>query len=155
MEIRSASYNQVLKGRGGRMVLIDDDVCGIAAQLLEIDPSLRLRWSEAGEYFVVYQQIDEHTRHLVTTAQELDGRLLQRVLKITHPDFDFAAEVDRIDAEADAAIEHRFHEGVGERGERLAHAVRKDMGFTNRAFVPECIEPLDAPGQKKVRVRRS
>jgi hypothetical protein len=136
MEIRPATYAQIKRGRDGRMVAIDDDVAGIAAQLLEIDPSLRLRWSESGEYFVVYQDLGS-TQHLVTTAQELDGRLLQRVLQVTHPDFDFAAEVDRVDAEADREAARRFSEGVGERGERLAHAIRKDMGFTSRVVVPK------------------
>lgn len=143
MEIQPASLAQVRKGRDGRRVLIEDDVLDIAKRLQEIDDSLKLLWNEYGEYFVVAEVVqtpDGPEERLVTTAQDLDERLLQRVEKITHPSYDFAKEVDRIDKEAEKEKDHRFHEETGEVGERLAHAVRKDLQHTGKAFVPKDVE---------------
>ena len=134
MEIQPASLAQVRAGRDGRSILIEDDVANIAGRLKTIDDSLRLRWNERGEYFVVYQQLGRDEK-LVLTAQQLDERILHRVQQITHPSYDFVGEIDRMDKQAQKDADHRFSEQTGEIAEELAHAVRKDLGATNKAFI--------------------
>jgi hypothetical protein len=134
MEIQPASIAQVRAGRGGRAILIEDDVLDIARRLQAIDESLRLRWNEQGEFFVIYQVLDDAEK-LVLTAQELDERVLRRVREIAHPSYDYMAEVDRMDKQSRKDADHRFYEETGEVGERLAHAVRRDLQAQNKVFV--------------------
>ncbi len=143
MEIEPATLAQVAMGRDGKMHEVDDDVGGIALRLKEIDDSLRLRWNEFGGFFVIYQMLDTAEgllEKLVLTAQELDGRIIKRVEQITHPSYDFVAEMDRMDEEAQKDKDHAFHEQTGEVAERMAHAVRKDLEAQNKAFVPKDVE---------------
>lgn len=126
MEVQPATLPQIQKGRRGRVVFIDNDALGVAKQLREIDSNLRLAWNEFGEYFVVYQQLDDGTEHLVTTAQEADGRLVKRVQKIASRFYNYAEELDKQDKETDRKSEYKSSEYVGELAEELAHAIRKD-----------------------------
>lgn len=140
-EIPPASLAQIVKGKAGGFVLIEDDVCSIAKQLQEIDSSLRLRYSVTGGYFVVYQLLDNGDEHLVTTAAELDARLLGKVRRLASPDYDLAAELDRVDAAAQSAHDHRFSEAVGEVGQQLHHAIRRDLNLNqNHISVPKGID---------------
>ena len=134
---------QIVKGRDGKMVTITDDVQGVANRLAEIDPNLRLRYSEAGEYFVVYckpPEWEEGDGYVVTTAQDLDMRLAERVAEVywkqRQPGFSLADELDANDKAVDAEADHQFTESAGEHYERLAHALRKDLGYKGRIFVP-------------------
>jgi hypothetical protein len=136
VEIEPATLAQVRAGRDGRSVLIEEDVFDVARQLKAIDHSLRLRWSESGEHFVVYQLLEsEDVEKLVLTAKELSPGIVERVRQITHPSYDYVGEIDRMDKQAEKDKDDRFKEQTGEVGERLAHAVRKDLGATNKAFV--------------------
>lgn len=135
MELEAASLSQIRMGKNGRVVEIDNDVLGIAKQLLEIHPSLRLRYSEAGEYFVVYQILEGGKQHMVTTALELDGRLLDRVREVASEGYDFLSEIERREAKVQADHDHRIREQIGEGGERLAHAIRADMGERKPDYV--------------------
>ena len=141
MEVQPASLEQVRRGRDGRMVLVSSDVGGVAAELRRLDPTLRLKYAEAGEHWVVYRvhrqgeacadDDPDRTEELVLTAQECDQRIVRRVMEI-HPalnnGYDFVAEVDRINREAEQRRRTQGRELVEERGERLAHAIRKDLG---------------------------
>lgn len=127
MDINPATLPQIQKGRRGRVVFIDDDALNVAKDLREIDASLRLAWNEFGEYFVVYQQLDDGTEHLVTTAQTADARLVKRIKRIAHPSYDYGKDLDEQDKKAEKAAEHIFEERVGDLAERLAQALRKDM----------------------------
>lgn len=93
----------------------------------EIHDSLRLAWNEFGEYFVVYQQLDDGTEHMVTTAQTADARLVKRIQKIASSQYNFPEEVDRLDKQAKKEADYKFSQQIGEIAERVAHAVRKDM----------------------------
>lgn len=146
MEITPASLPQITKGRRGRVVFVDNDAFDIAKRLREIDDSLRLAWNEFGEYFVVYQILrgpnESEVEHLVTTwdpktSGAPDGRLVERVMKIAHPDYDFAAELERIDRAADKQRDHEFAEKIGPYSERLFQAMRKDLGIKDSIFVPD------------------
>lgn len=133
----AVSLSQFKKGRDGRRLLVTEDVFDVAKGLTAIDPSLCLRWNDVGEYFVVYQRFENGDEKLVTTTHELSPALLRRVEEITHPSYDYVAEMERMDREADKAREHAFNEKVGEIGERLAHAVRKDVQAQNKVFIPD------------------
>lgn len=135
MNIEPAAIHQVRRARDGRMVLIDDDAGSIAAQLREIDPSLRLRQSDTTGHYVVYQDVDGVER-LVFTARHLDGRIVREMQRIADHRYDLLAEMDRIDRTADRDADHHLSEQTGEVGERLHHALRKDLGFKSRVYVP-------------------
>jgi hypothetical protein len=127
---------QVRAGRDGRRYMIEDDVLDVARRIKEIDDSLSLQFNERGEFFVVVQTLEDGEEKLVTTAQELDERLIHHLKHITHRSYDFAKEADRMDAQAEREKDHAFHERVGEAGEVAAHALRKDLGLKGgKAFV--------------------
>jgi hypothetical protein len=145
MEIRPASLAQITRARGGQLVQIDDDVQGVATALAEIDPHLRLRFSEAGGYFVVYylpDQWEEGEGYEITKAQDLDHRLVHHVREVWHrcqqPGYSFAAELDAAEDKARADADYAFEQENGELMERMAHALREGAGHNKqRIFVPD------------------
>jgi hypothetical protein len=127
--IEPASIDQLKRGRDGRMILVEADVGNIVQQIKEINDCFNVRHSDAGGYFVVfYRNPLTQQEELVTTAQELDGRLLNRIRKVAHRSYDFAAELKRLDEEIEREREYQFEQKVHERGEEIAHALRKDVG---------------------------
>lgn len=140
-EIQPASMAQIIKGKNGHYIEVDDDVGNVVRDLQEIDNRLRVRYSEAGDYFVVYMREDDMEPgdgYLVTTAEQLDARLVNRIRRISHESYDFSKEVQAIDRQADKEREHAYSEHLGEIAERLAHALRKDRGFDQwRAYIPK------------------
>lgn len=130
LEPTAASFDQVRTTPSGEMVEIEADVLDIVKQIREIHPDLRVRYSEAGDYFVVYQILQENGHEklqLVTTAQELDGRLVTRIRKVTSPQYDLAKELEENEAALMKQHRHEQREKIGEVSERLMHALRKDM----------------------------
>lgn len=126
MEIRPATLDQIQKGRNGKKVVITNDVGDVAKKLKEVDPTLELHYNESAQYFVVIQRVG-NIEHLVTTALDLDDRIVERIKKITKPEYNYEEESIAIKKQADKDLEHRRKEQVGEIGERLAHAIRKDL----------------------------
>lgn len=128
-DIQPATLAQVKMGASGKFVTIDADVGEVVQQIKQINPDLHVRHSEAGNYFVVYYRnpITKYER-MVTTAQELDKRLVNRMKKLNDGDYDYLAELARLDAQADTAKEAAEKERIGEMAERLAHALRQDLG---------------------------
>lgn len=144
MEIRPtpASLSQVSRSRSGRLVPIDDDVASVARDLHEIDHHLRLRYSEAGQYFCVYLKTDADTDegdgHLVLTAQDCDQRIVNRVREISQDTYNYAAELDKAEKKAKAEKDHAWTEKIGPIAERLAFEMRRELGYTgSRMFVPK------------------
>lgn len=134
-----ADLAQVQMARDGKYVEIEDDVQGIANSLSEIDPHLRLRFSEAGGHYVVFFK-DEQQEYIVTTATELDGRLVPLIRKLhwqaTQPGYSFADELDKVEKQAEKDRDAAYENEHGEAFSRLAHAMRKDTGRDkNRVFV--------------------
>lgn len=134
MDVQPASIAQVRTGKDGKPITIDADVGGVAAQLREIDPKLKLAWNEKGGFFYVAED-DGREERLVFTAQECDGRIVERARQIASESYDLVAEMDRLDRGVERERDHAFSEKLGEAGERAAHALRKDLGATNKAFV--------------------
>jgi hypothetical protein len=142
MLIDNAPLPSVQRGRRGVVVFIDNDALGVSQQLREMKfpegyGHLRLAWNEFREEFVVIQVKDNGAEYFVTSAKQADGRLVDRVRRITHPSYNFAAELEKIDDEANKRSDQRFREQVGDYAERLAHAVRKDTQTKNRIIIPD------------------
>lgn len=127
MNIDPATLPQIQKGRRGTVVFIDHDSLDVAKRLREIHGSLRLAWNEFGQYFVVLQQFDDGTEHLVTTAQTADNRLVEKIRKIVHPSYNLADELDKLDAARNKKLDDQFSQKVKEKAEYIAHAIRKDL----------------------------
>lgn len=154
MEIRPASLAQISKGRDGRYIQIADDVQGVANGLNLIDPHIKLRYSEAGKHFVVYWSENpdltdedddpQNTTYLIFTAQDLDHRIVKRMeevyAKCNKPGYSFADELEAKDQSDKKAADHDRREKQGEMYERLAHAMRHDLGYDqHRIYVPEAV----------------
>ena len=151
MEIRPATVAQVSKGRSGKYVEIADDVQGISNGLHEIDPHIRLRFSEAGGYFVIYwsetgaaeeDNDPNNTTYLIFTAQDLDHRIVKRMAEVywkcRRPGYSFADELDKEQERQKKEKDHAFTEAMGDRYERLAHAMRRELGYDKgRIYVPD------------------
>jgi len=144
MYVENAPLPNIQKGRRGVLVFIDDDALSVSKQLEEMKfpegyGKLRLAWNEFREEFVVVQVKDDGSEHIVTTAKQADGRLIDRVRRITHPSYNFAKELEAIDAAADKKRDYEFRQQVGDYAERIAHAIRKDIQAKNKVFLPNGI----------------
>ena len=124
MKIQPSVLAYAQTDRNGDLVTIDEDVLDIARQLREIDPCLSVIFNERRGLFVVVETLEDGSETLVTTAEVLDQRLIERIRKISHSDYSYTAELDRIDKERTKAIDHRFREAVGEAGERLKSVLK-------------------------------
>lgn len=140
IEITPASLDQVTRGRGGRFIHIDNDVCGIAKQLQEIDSRAVLKYSEAGSYFLVtLRGAASHGRdHLVLTTSELDARTVERFRQVCSPSYSPGRDDEEHTTKIDRKLDKVFSEEVGEVSERLAHAVRSDLkkGRPGPVYIP-------------------
>ena len=136
MEIPNASLVQVRTGRDGQQITIEQDVLDIAKRIKEIDPRLSVHWNEFGGYFVIIEHCLDGAERLVTTVQELDQRILDHLRKIGSDGWDVGKELERAENEAHAAHDYAFGEQMGEGSEKLAHAIKKDLGDQSKVFIP-------------------
>lgn len=133
IEISPANLAQVVSYEG-RLVEITDDVTGVATQLREIDPDLKLVFAAEADppYWLVRHDVAEPdgsvTEHLVFTSVTLDG-VVERVRRISADDYDYAGELEALDKQAHVAEEQRFTQERGPVLEKLAHALRKDLNI--------------------------
>jgi hypothetical protein len=138
--LRRATIAQVRSGKGGRLVEIDSDIFDLAGRLHEIDPSLGLDWNDTGEYFRVTQTLENGRKHVVTTFRELTPEAIELVRRLVSPDYDLAGELDRKDREGQRERDRRLSEETGIMGERLHHALNKDLQYKGRIFLPRGVE---------------
>jgi hypothetical protein len=140
-EIRPASLTQVLRSQRGQRIVVDDDVQNVARDLRAIRGTLVLEFDPVEEIWIVYdrQTLEDGSEQedLVTTSLTCDQRLVQRVREVASPGYDLVAELDKVEARADRAQDEAFREQVGDAGEKLAWALRKDLGVQNRVAVPK------------------
>lgn len=132
IDITPASLDQIVRGRGGNLIVIENDVNNVATDIRTIHPDLFLRYNDQGGYFVVLQDLGpNHRPHVVTTAQECDQRLVRRVQAIVqgtiNGTYDYGAEIDKHHTETDRINNVQFAEHVGEVSEKLAWAIREDL----------------------------
>lgn len=132
IDITPASLDQVVRGRGGNLVVIENDVNNVAKDIHNIHPDLFLRYNEQGEYFVVLQDMGpNHRPHVVTTSQECDARLSRRVQALVqghvNGTYQYGAEVEKQHDERDRINNAQFEENIAESSEKLAWAIREDI----------------------------
>lgn len=140
-DIEPASAAQVRRTDKDKLVVIDDDVQNVANSLHDIDRCLRLTYDPDQGIFIVYRVLTHGDgsveEQLVTTAQRCDQRIVQRIREIGAESYDYAAELDKADAQAERAREHEFEEKIGPLAEQLRHSMRKDLNLGgDRIFVP-------------------
>lgn len=145
MEIAPASLAQLTRARGGHLVEIDPELQGIANDLARIDPNLRLRYSEAGEYFCVNYQPENGDGYLIFTAQELDERIVKRMEEVywrcNQPGYSYADDVETAEAKQKREDDHAWTQKNGELMERLAWALRHDTNRNqHKAFIGEGVK---------------
>lgn len=137
--IEPASIDQYREGKNGKVHLITSDAGGVADGLRQIDKGLKLRYSEGGKYYAV-THVENGIESLVKTYQECDQRIVKDIARIqkqnVDPNYSFADELDRMDREADKKRDQEFSEQIGEAGERLHHAMNKDLGVKPKIFIP-------------------
>lgn len=133
--MRKATLAQVRKGRGGRLIEIGQDVLDVCARLKEIDERLAVDYNEVGGYFRISELGDDGKVRAVCYVQELSADIPSHIQRLGVENY--ALELERADAQADRDREHTFHEQLGPIGERLHHAIGKDLGWKHRAFVPK------------------
>jgi Zn-finger domain-containing protein len=126
MDIEPISVDQLVRDSRGRMTLVEADVGNVVADIQRINPEFRVRVSEHGN-FIVYQ-VRGHKENLVLTSATLDQRIVQRIREITHPSYDLVADLEVRERAADKKQEEMLDEQIGIHGERIAHALRKDLG---------------------------
>jgi hypothetical protein len=144
-ELQPVALDRIMRTRNGQRVAIDADVGSVVAQLREIDERLHVFYVPDQAFF----SVELHTpradgsvdEHFVGAYESLDGRVVQRIREITRPGYDLGAELERIDREAQAQADHRHREQTGEIAERVAHAVRQDLGVRSKAFIPRAFRP--------------
>lgn len=136
MKIEHASLLQVQKGLGGKKVLIENDVLDVVKQLQEISPDLFVNYIEQGDYFAIVENCPDGVERLVTTVKDLTPAVVEHIRKIGSDSWDAVAEMERTDDAASANKKHEFGERVGEIGERLHHALRKDFQAQDKIWVP-------------------
>jgi len=137
------------------VISLDGDVLGIVERVKEIDPRLSIYYNEQTNGFDLVESCLDGTDRLVFSVDELDQRLVDRLLQADHwgsdtPDHrddfrpdskDFASEID----ESNEALVRRFEEGVREKlldaGERLAWAMEEDgQGVNASISVPKDVK---------------
>lgn len=152
MRVEPARVDQIRSLNDGRVVLIDADAGGVAADLKAHDPQLRVKLAGTPPCWVVFRETPgpggQVNEELVTTAQAhlsrtgiltgLDQRVVDRVKEIdsqSRSGYDFVAELDRMNTKAERDKISARHEKFGETHEQLAHALRKDFGVKSKAFI--------------------
>jgi hypothetical protein len=145
-EIQPATIEQIRQGKDGKMHVITEDAGGIAQRLREIDKRLHLRYSERGEYYVVYAREEnepEGSGYLVATYQELDARIVKDLERIKwlneQPGYSYADALEEKNAEAEAKREYDFSQKIKENAEQLAWAIRKDLNEPGQIVVSKDI----------------
>lgn len=126
LDIKPASVAEVQRMFTGHTVVVTEDVQNVASDLAELGP-FHLHYDPLQDIYVVMQRMPDGSEQLVTSAQECDQRIVHRVREVTAPGYDIAAEVEKVEKARAKADEHAFNEAVGEKAERLAHALRKDL----------------------------
>jgi len=150
-ELEPIAIQQIHKGQTGKAIEVDQDVLGVVKQLKQIDPTLYVRWSEKGEYFVVYCRLPDEppgTGNVVLMVRELDQRVVSSIQKAKweqqQDGYSLADILDKKDDDAKKQRDYEFSQQIGERAERLAHAIRKDFHFDqNRVAIPKDVPTLE------------
>lgn len=139
LDIVRAPLPVVQASIGKRRILVESDVFNVVEQLQELDPRLSVNFIDQGEngWYSIVETTPDGTEHLVTTVLELTPAVVDHVRMLGSDGYDAVAEMDKLDDQAAKDKKRRFAEHVGEIGERLHHALRKDFGNDkSRIYLP-------------------
>lgn len=154
MEISPVAIDQLHRARDGGIVEVSGSAGAIVRDLHEIDETLRVNFNEAGEYFCVYQLLNEHRRPdvngcieevvLRVPMMEWDRRVVEyfnlRAWEMRHG----KSPAARLEAAADkrkAEIEHAQDEQIGEIVQRLYRPFQRALvGSNPRIVLPRGVE---------------
>ena len=112
------------------LVTMEDDVLSIVAQIREkYGDRIRIAWEPTTESFVLSEYCTDGTERLIFTTPELDGRVLDRLMRAdsqsrTYQDPYDAAERAQDDAQRE--IDARYTEYIGEASAHLVHDFKKE-----------------------------
>lgn len=138
MEIERAPLPQVTMSINGRKIPVESDVFDVVRRLQEISPRLFVNYIEQGDYFAIVEHCKDNVERLVTTTTKLTPDVVEHVRKIGSDSWDVGKEMDRMDDAAARSKKHQFFEKIGEIGERLHHALKKDLSYDqSRIWLPE------------------
>lgn len=166
MLVEPASLEQVMRANDGRYVLVDADVCTVAADLQRIDARLKVRFAEYGRppFFAIFlEERDAEGRtsqHLVLTQKAhltasgtwagLDQRIVKRIEEIDprgRGGYDYVKELERETLAREERASREFAERTGDGAERMAFDIRRELGLGSLhggIFVPRDIEEKTA-----------
>ena len=151
-ELEPLGLAQIRQGQGGRPVEIEDDVLNVVKDIKRIDERLHVRWSEAGEYFVVYCRLPHEPPgfgNVVLTSPTLDERVVRNIERAAweqrQPGFSYADELEKAEARVSAEKDQEISDSIAENAARFAHALRQDLGMNDHRIVVS----KDIPGESK------
>jgi hypothetical protein len=136
LEPPRASLGQLQLTNKLEMVPVENDVLGVVSRLKSIDPGLKMFYDFGQEIFVLYHEGLNEQGHVVDSLvgayKELDQRIIKLIERIDAQGrgrHDLIAELEKHERELDAEKRHEQMEKVGELGEKLHFALRKDLGL--------------------------
>lgn len=136
VEIQPATAEQVIKA-GEHWVVIEADLGGVVQELKEISPLLHLRYNPHQKFYAIYAR-EKGQEYLVGTYTHLDKRITQRIRKIMDSSYNFVEESEKKDKEAKDNWEYAWGQKIAENAEKLAWAIRKDLGLNkDTAFIKD------------------
>ena len=136
-----------LDANKNRLITIERDVLDIKARIQENWPELDVFFDEVDEQWVVVEHCGDGVDRLVLTTDTLDERVLDRLHKADGHRADARDPLDVIDAEnekLERELERKHDDQLGDAGERLLHALRKDG-------VDAGISKIFVPNERRVR----
>jgi hypothetical protein len=114
----------------GQLVELEDDVLSIVRQVREAHgDKIKVCWEPTTGEYVFSEMCDDGTERLIFTCEELDGRALERLQLADSRSRGYVDAYDRQEREQEEAFAAQDEHAAGllrDRGERLAHALKKD-----------------------------
>lgn len=145
------------------LIRVEHDVADVALRLKRIDPGLELLYDQKASIFILLWKgwradekgvFSEH-EDLVGAYTELDERIIKLVERIDGQGRgrqDLQRELEKLEAEKDAAMEAAMSEKVGEAAERTRHALRRDLALEGSSVQLSTSRGIEK--QRKERRRR-
>lgn len=115
--------------RLGGLVELDDDVLGVVSQVREItDGRVTVELDEHTGYFHLVEHCEDGADRLVFSVQQLDGRVVQRLIKADSRSRNYTDPYNTQEYEQDQEWQRQQEEGVElvkEHGEELLFHLRQ------------------------------
>lgn len=145
MEIRAIkTWHDLRHG----VVELEDDVLGIVQQIQQLDPRLHVFYNDQTEKFDLVESCLDGTDRLVFSVEELDARVLHRLMGADHwggnptperfirpDDEDFVAQMDADNEAHEAALDEESRDKLRDAGERLAWALDIGTGLAYKTNI--------------------